>query len=307
MSGARTVAAALADGRRRLREAGIETALLDAELLLGAAARMTRETLLLAGPEPVPPDALAAYAKMIGRRVGREPLARILGEREFRSLSFRLNAETLVPRPDSETLVEAALGRLAPVEHPWRLLDLGAGSGCLLLALLHALPAATGVGTDISAEALTAARANAARLGLEPRAEFRQADWTDGLEENGFDMVLSNPPYIPSADIDSLMPEVARFEPRRALDGGLDGLDAYRRIAAKTDRMLRPGGRLLLEVGEGQSGAVGTILESAGYRVEETRPDLAGIDRVIVTSLAEDALTQAGRDGSGLAGVARDR
>lgn len=297
MSEAQTVAGALADGRRRLCEAGIESAALDAELLLGAAMGRTREALLLAGGERLPAEAGAAFAGMIERRERREPVARILGEREFRSLSFRLNAGTLVPRPDSETLVEAALELLLPADRPWRLLDLGTGSGCLLLSLLDALPAATGVGTDISAEALAAARDNAVGLGLDGRVAFFEADWTKGLEEQAFDLVLGNPPYIPISKIDALMPEVARFEPRSALDGGADGLDAYRLIAAKTGRMLRPGGRLLLEIGEGQSAAVTAILRTAGYRIVDVRPDLAGIDRVIIARPLADEIKPAVRDG----------
>lgn len=280
-----TVAAALAAGRRALREAGILSAALDAELLLGSVLGCRREAVLTSGNRPLEKASAAAYATLLERRLAREPVARILGEREFRSLSFRLNPETLVPRPDSETLIDAALDILHPPERDWRLLDLGTGSGCLLLALLDVLPAATGLGTDISADALAAARDNAERLGLAGRAEFAEGAWRAAVPEGeSFDLVLSNPPYVPTAEIDRLMPEVAGFEPRRALDGGPDGLDAYRRIAAEASPMLRPGGHLLLELGHGQSQAVAAILLQARYRVEGLRPDLAGIERVVIAS-----------------------
>jgi release factor glutamine methyltransferase len=215
----------------------------------------------------------------------REPMAYILGEREFWGLSFKVTPAVLVPRPDSETVIEVVLDLLADRHRPWRILDLGTGSGCLLLTLLREFPAASGVGMDTSADALAVAQANAEALGVASRATLSTGDWreTGWTEQLGgpFDLVVSNPPYIPSADIDDLMPEVARFEPRQALDGGPDGLVAYRAIAAGASKLITRGGWLVVEVGEGQSLDISALFAAAGLVPRPPWKDLGGVQRVV--------------------------
>jgi release factor glutamine methyltransferase len=211
-------------------------------------------------------------------------MAHILGRREFWSLDFAVTSDTLTPRPDSETLVAAVLDIVAGRDRPLGILDLGTGTGCLLLALLHELPNATGVGVDRSAAALAVALGNAQALGLAPRVQFHEGDWGEGLTGR-FDVVISNPPYIVSADVPNLSPEV-RHEPRLALDGGADGLDAYRALAPHVGRLLEPAGVAVLEIGEGQAPAVEEILRTAGLKPVDRRRDLAGIERCIVARSA---------------------
>ena len=219
------------------------------------------------------------------RRVRREPMAYILGEREFWGLPFKVSPAVLVPRPDSETLIEAALALMPVRTEPWRILDLGVGSGCLLLTLLREFPNARGVGVDASADALEVAQANADALGVGPRTTLVGGDWRRPAwaEQLGgpFDLVISNPPYIEAAAIEGLMPDVARFEPRLALDGGPDGLVAYRAIAAAAAGLVVPGGRVLVEAGDGQAAEISTFIRSAGFAVEAPWKDLGGIDRVV--------------------------
>ena len=191
------------------------------------------------------------YRSWIARRAAREPFAYIVAHAEFWSLDFVVGPAVLIPRADSETLIEAVTQRFADPEQPVRVLDIGVGSGCLLLALLHQFPIAQGVGTDTSADALAVARLNAEGLGLANRARLELSSWAQGVA-GPFDIVLSNPPYICSGDIAGLEPEVARFEPRAALDGGPDGLDAYRALLPEIPPLLAPGGALFLEIGKGQ-------------------------------------------------------
>ena len=223
--------------------------------------------------------------ELTARRVLREPMAYILGEREFWGLPFKVSPAVLVPRPDSETLIEAALALMPDRQRPWRILDLGLGSGCLLLTLLREYPAASGVGLELSAEALAVAQANAQALGVDARArlvagDWRQSDWHRRLG-GPFDLLVSNPPYIEAGEIDQLMPEVARFEPRWALDGGADGLDAYHAIASAAPALTVPGGRILVEVGEGQAPEISKLFAAEGLTMESPWKDLAGIDRVV--------------------------
>ena len=215
----------------RLRAAGVDTPELDARLLAEHALGLTREQLLMNPDAPVAPEAAARLHALVERRAAREPVSRILGERAFWTLELALNPDTLDPRPDTETIVEAALDALPGRDAPLRILDLGTGTGCILLALLAERPNATGLGIDLSPQAVAAAAANAAPNGLAERARFQTGNWGDGLAER-FDLVVSNPPYIPSGDIASLDPEVREHDPLRALDGGTDGLDAYRAICA---------------------------------------------------------------------------
>ena len=215
-------------------------------------------------------------------------MAYILGEREFWGLTFKVTPAVLVPRPDSETLIEAALELLVDRGRAWRILDLGVGSGCLLLTLLKEFSGARGVGLDASMEAIAVARANAEALGVAGRANLVMGDWcapgwADGLG-GPFDLVVSNPPYIESSAIDGLMPEVARFEPRMALDGGPDGFAAYRIIAASTSKLVTRGGFLAVEAGEGQAAEIARLFSSAGLTPKAPRKDLGGIERVVVAS-----------------------
>jgi release factor glutamine methyltransferase len=226
-----------------------------------------------------------ALRELTARRVRREPMAYVLGEREFWGLPFKVSPAVLVPRPDSETVIEAALAVLPDRARPWRLLDLGLGSGCLLLTLLREYPAARGVGLEVSAGALAVAAANAEALGIANRAELLLGDWREpGWSQRlggPFDLIVSNPPYVEAAAIDRLMPEVARFEPKLALDGGPDGLAAYRAMATAMPALMARTGHLLVEAGEGQVPEIFRIFESAGLRPQGLWKDLGGIDRVI--------------------------
>ena len=227
--------------------------------------------------------AQARLAELAARRVAREPYARLAGRRAFWSLDLALSPATLDPRPDSETLIEAALALLPDRAARLRLIDFGTGSGCLLLALLSELPNAGGIGIDILPGAAAIARRNAAAAGLGGRAAFVIGDWGEAIGGTA-DVILANPPYICSADIANLAPEVARYEPPEALDGGADGLRAYRRLALDVARLLRPGGLGLIELGQGQAGAVAGLMNGAGLAVQQVRADLAGIERVLVVT-----------------------
>ncbi|MGE3624534.1 MAG: peptide chain release factor N(5)-glutamine methyltransferase, partial [Bdellovibrionales bacterium] len=222
---------------------------------------------------------LIAY--FIDRRAAREPVNRILGEREFWGLAFGLNEATLEPRPDSETVVESVLKRLPDKKAILRMLDLGTGTGCLLLALLHEYPHASGLGVDIAPRAVEQARRNARRHGLSARAEFRVNNWADGIGEI-FDLVVSNPPYIRHAEIAGLMPEVRDHDPHNALDGGEDGYEAYRLLIPRVAGLLKPGGLAVFEVGEGQAAEVCAMFRDAGYTGVATRNDLAGVERAVI-------------------------
>jgi release factor glutamine methyltransferase len=242
--------------------------------------------LVARGAENAPIDAVTSLRTLTARRVRREPMAYILGEREFWGLPFRVSPAVLVPRPDSETLIEATLALLHDRAKPWRFVDLGVGSGCLLLTLLREFPNASGVGMDASADALTVARDNAAALGVSKRAalvegDWRQPGWVDRLA-GPFDLLVCNPPYIEAAAIDGLAAEVARFEPRLALDGGRDGLAAYRAIAAGATKLLTAGGRLLAEIGQGQGPEITRIFASTGLTAARFWNDLGGIERVVM-------------------------
>eukprot|EP00435_Cladocopium_sp_Y103_P078397 s1_g2136.t1 len=264
----------------QFRSAELASPDLDARLLMAAAVGVD-DVALIADPDQLVDaqhvDVLQGYA---GRRLAGEPVSRILGEREFWGLSFSLNQATLDPRPDSETLVEAVLAQVSDKTADLRILDLGTGTGCLLLALLSELPNARGLGVDCSTDAIEVARANAERLGLGDRSMFRVGNWGEGLTES-FDLVISNPPYIPSADIDQLSLEVRSHDPMGALDGGADGLAAYREIAEEAARLLTPGGAAFWELGIGQSDDVAKIASHAGLKVSGIHSDLAGVPRVI--------------------------
>jgi release factor glutamine methyltransferase len=275
------VRARIAEAAGRLAAAGVEDARGEARLLLAAVTGVERSA-LLAGALPALSAAQdAALEALLRRRERREPIAYILGAKEFWSLSFKVDPAVLIPRPDTETVVEAALAQIGDRTAALRILDLGTGSGCLLLALLSELPAARGLGVDDSPTALAVAMRNAERLGLAARAEFRQGRWGDGLHER-FDLIVSNPPYVREAEWDHLQPEIRCFEPKGALLAGPDGLDAYRELAPDCARLLRPDGVCALEIGLGQAGAVSALLAGQGLEVIERRRDLAGIERCLV-------------------------
>ena len=269
----------------RLAAAGIAEARRDARLLAAEAAGLDGATAIahperdLSAPEF---ERLAGFAR---RREGREPISRIIGWREFWSLRFTLGPDTLDPRPDSETLVAAAVESAPQVAmgtpNLLSVLDLGTGSGCLLLAVLSELPQATGLGIDLSRGALAVAGANSQALGLASRARFQWGDWGAGLGER-FDIVLCNPPYIPAGQIDGLAPEVAKFDPILSLAGGADGLDAYRRLSLELAHLLGADGRAFIEVGSGQSEAAGAILAGGGLSLLGERADLAETPRCLI-------------------------
>jgi release factor glutamine methyltransferase len=274
----------VADARHSLaqafRQAGLSTPDLDARVLVGHALGLDHAALAAQPERRLTDQEAGAVADLARRRLAREPVARILGVKEFWGLPFRLNAETLVPRPETETVVEAVLA-VAARDRLLRVADLGVGSGAILLALLSELPTASGIGTDRYPRALAVARDNAQRLGLADRAGFVACDFGAALAGD-CDVVVSNPPYIPTPDIAALAPDVRDHDPRAALDGGPDGLSSYRMIAADAGRLLVPGGWLAVEVGLGQSEAVCDLLAAGGLAIEgPPRPDLAGVPRVV--------------------------
>jgi release factor glutamine methyltransferase len=251
----------------------------EAALVLRAAG--LRPTDLIANPDAPLGAAAADVQRCAARRAAGEPLSRILGRREFWGLEFALSPETLDPRPDTETIVEAALAAFAARrDEALRIVDFGVGSGALLAALLSEFPAAHGVGVDLSPGAAAQARANLESLGLEARAEIRVGDWAEGLDGR-FDLIVANPPYVRSGDIAGLAREVRDHDPRLALDGGADGLDAYRALTPQIARRLASAGRFLVEVGAGQADAVKALATAAGLADLATHRDLAGVERVV--------------------------
>lgn len=267
--------------RDRFAAAGLDNPTLDARLLAQHALRLDATGLILAEADPISPESHAVLDALAARRLAREPVARILGVQEFYGLPFALNGATLVPRPETELLVdfglEALHGRSAA-----RLLDLGTGTGCIALALLANLPDVQGLGIDLAPEALDQARANAQQLGLAGRFDTRQGDWFApvGAAEK-FDLVVSNPPYIESAVMAGLEPEVLRHDPALALDGGPDGLAPYRVIADGVSRVLAPGGAVAVEIGFNQGDAVAALFAAAGLARVALAKDLAGHDRMV--------------------------
>jgi release factor glutamine methyltransferase len=267
-----------------LKSGSIESAELDARILAGAALGLDLTGLITAAARPISAAEAARLEDMARRRLAGEPVARILGSKEFWGLPLTLSAETLVPRPDTETVVELSLEMLHPVpsaDRRLRIADLGTGSGAILLALLSELPEADGFGTDISEAALRTASRNAADLGLADRAVFIACDYASGLS-GPFDLVVSNPPYIRSSDIGGLSIEVRDHDPSLALDGGTDGLDAYRALIPQAARLLAPQGVLVVEAGRDQSGDIQELMTAAGLTLERpAKADLAGIRRAV--------------------------
>ena len=283
------VALTISGARRTLAEsfraAGLDSPELDARILVGHALGLGQATLAAAGARILDHEERNAIDALACRRLAREPVARITGVKEFWSLKLSLSPATLVPRPETETVVEAALAAidaLGPRARVRRIADLGTGSGALLLALMSELPGAFGIGTDISLQALAAARANAQRLGVTPVA-FIACDMAAALG-GPFDLIVSNPPYIRSGDIDALAPEVRDFVPRLALDGGADGLDCYRAIAAAVPALLAPHGVLAVELGAGEAPAVAALFSAAGLALRPPRTDVHGVPRALLAT-----------------------
>jgi release factor glutamine methyltransferase len=286
LAAVRTIAAtrhALAD---KFRQAGIDSA--DARLLMAYALGVDRAELIANGGRALTVEQAEAIDALAARRLRREPVARIFGHKEFWSLSLQIGPAVLVPRPETETVVEAARDAVARDARPMaqlRILDIGTGSGALLLALLSELPNAVGTATDISAAALDVARANAERSGLAGRCTFVACDIAAGVP-GPFDLIVSNPPYVVHGEIASLPPEVRDYDPALALDGGADGLDGYRAIGAQARRLLAPGGKLIVELGAGQEAAVRAVFTKAGLAAAAVLNDLAGIPRALTASAA---------------------
>jgi release factor glutamine methyltransferase len=279
---AETIASARQALARAFATAALDSPELDARILVGHALGLDAAGVVSQGARQVTSSERAAIAALAQRRLAHEPIARILGVKEFWGLPFRLNEETLVPRPETETVVEAALAALGSRrQRALRIADLGTGSGALLLALLSECPKGIGIGTDLSANAIACARRNAGALRLHERASFTVCNYGAALK-GSFDLVVSNPPYVRQRDIASLQPEVRLFDPPRALDGGDDGLHGYRAITVDAGRLLAPDGLLVVELGAGQASAVAALFSAAGLAVKSPYSDLSGVPRALL-------------------------
>ncbi len=274
-----TVSQRVAEITQRFATAGLDTARLDARILIAHVLQLEPSMLFARGDTEIPPETAMLLEALVVRRLAHEPVSRIVGKREFWGMDFVLNADTLDPRADTETLVAAVLGLKAAYAAP-RILDLGTGTGCILLAVLKDWPAATGMGIDSSSGAVAAATANAAALGFSSRTLFQQGNWCEGLAER-FDIIVSNPPYIAASEIPELMADVRDFDPMAALVAGDDGLAAYRALIPDARAHLKVGGRLFLEIGAGPGPAVTALLESHGLKPVAAYRDLAGIVRCL--------------------------
>jgi len=286
LAAARTIATARHALAEMFRQAGIDSADADARLLIAHALGIDRAALMTDGARALSASEVNAIDALAARRLKREPVSRIFGHKEFWTLSLMVTPDVLVPRPETETVVEAALDTPLPMKRKkLRILDIGTGSGALLLALLSELPDATGIGTDISAAALEIARANAERNALAARCTFVGCNIAAGVQES-FDLIVSNPPYIAHGEIATLAPEVRDYDPSVALDGGADGLDGYRAIVAQIRPLLAQGGRLIVELGAGQEPAVRTLFTKTGLNVSGVKEDLAGVPRALSATVA---------------------
>ncbi len=275
-----TLVKAWTSARERLKAAGIDSPAIDARLMLEAAAGVTRVDIVSDPYRQLTQEQAATFGDYLNRRAAREPVSHILGRKGFWKIMLGVTKDVLTPRPDTEVIVDSVLAAFE--EHrSFTILDLGVGSGAILLAILAERPNAKGLGVDISTEALAVARENAANLGLAKQVALLRGVWTEGLGDASFDVVVANPPYIPSKDIESLDPEVRDHEPRLALDGGADGLDAYRLLAPEILRVLKPDGVFAVEIGWDQAQAVEALFKAAGAQDVRTRKDLADRDRVV--------------------------
>ena len=275
-----TLIQAWSTAKARLEAAGLAGPVIDARLLVEAAADATRADIVTDPYRALSPEQEATLEDYLARRERREPVSHILGRRGFWKLMLKVTPDVLTPRPDTETVVDVALNAF-PEHAAWSVLDLGVGSGAILLSILAERPSARGLGIDVSEEALAVARDNAASLGLGGRTALLRGDWTAGLGDAAFDLVVANPPYIASEVIETLEPEVRDHEPRLALEGGADGLDAYRILAPEILRVLKPGGRFAVEIGYDQREAVEALFRGAGAFNVHTVRDLGDRDRVV--------------------------
>lgn len=275
-----TLLTAWKGAQARLKAAGVDSPSIDARLLLEAATGAGRVDILTDPYREVDADKIAALDAMIDRRVRREPVSRILGKKGFWKIMLNVTPDVLSPRPDTETLLDVIV-RAFPPQRAFEMIDLGTGSGAILLATLMERAGARGVGTDISTEAIAVARENAANLDLNGRCTFMRTDWAAGFAENSFDLVVSNPPYIPTGDIPGLDPEVREHDPHLALDGGPDGLQPYRDLAPEIARILRPEGVFAVEIGWDQGAQVKALFEAAGFTGVKVVKDLGDRDRVV--------------------------
>lgn len=266
--------------KERLKEAGIDQPAIDARLMLEVAAGVSRTDIITDPYRELSAEQVATLDEYLERRARREPVSHIIGRKGFWKILLSVTKDVLTPRPETEVIVDEVL-KAFPETMAFNMLDLGVGSGSMLLAILAERPAAKGLGIDISEEALAVARENAANLDLDGRVALMRGDWTTGLGDASFDVVVSNPPYIPTADIDTLEPEVRDHEPRLALDGGADGLTAYRALAPEVLRVLKPGGLFCVEIGFDQSADVEILFKAAGAQNVRTVKDLSTHDRVV--------------------------
>jgi release factor glutamine methyltransferase len=271
----------LREGVLALQAAHVESASLDARLLLEHALGLSREQLLFRLDDMLEQRHIDYFRELVACRTRRQPIAQIIGRREFFGLTFKVTSAVLDPRPDSETLIEAVIKRTRDKQAPLTILDLGTGSGCLLLTLLYEFPNAKGVGVDTSRDAINVAKDNAVNLGLQSRAAFIQSHWCMAVEGT-YDIIISNPPYIPAADISTLAPEVSQYEPKQALDGGADGLACYRVIVAALPKHLKKGGLAAIELGLGQAQAVERLAIDNGLKPLGIAHDIQGIARCII-------------------------
>lgn len=278
-----TLGEAVADARARFSAAGFADAAIEARILIGGLLELSSTEVFVGGDREIAAASLAKIEDAVARRLKREPVHRILGKREFHGLDFLISKETLEPRPDTEVLVDSILdeARQFVGERDIRILDLGTGTGAIILALLDGLPSATGIGSDISVDALNTAAENARRLGLEQRFQAVQSHWFDKID-GSFDIIVSNPPYIRSDVIPDLDPEVRDFDPMAALDGGSDGLTAYREIASQAEGFLKADGCVGVEIGFDQRQAVTELFEAAGFKLLLAGRDYGDNDRVLI-------------------------
>ncbi|MES2860400.1 MAG: peptide chain release factor N(5)-glutamine methyltransferase [Pseudomonadota bacterium] len=280
MTDTTTLVSAWKAAQGQLKAAKIDSPAIDARLLLEAASGASRLDILTDPHRPMTDEQSAALAGYVERRLKREPVSRILGRKGFWKIMLNVTPDVLSPRPDTETILDVAMLAFEPAQS-FSMIDLGTGSGAILLAVLSERGGAQGVGTDISSEALAVARENAANLGLEGRATFLRTEWAAGFGDDSFDLVVSNPPYIPSDDIPGLDPEVRDHDPLLALDGGPDGLQAYRDLAPEIARILKPGGIFAVEIGWDQGEAVKALFEAAGLEDVKVVKDLGDRHRVV--------------------------
>ncbi|WP_037316060.1 peptide chain release factor N(5)-glutamine methyltransferase [Ruegeria halocynthiae] len=281
MIAAQTAAQAMVAATARLRAAGVDDPARDARVLLAHAARIEASRVTLIAPEELSPEIAERYDQLISLRAVRVPVSHLLGEREFYGRRFRVSSDVLDPRPETETLIEAALSE--PFDH---VLDLGVGSGCILITLLAERTSASGIGADLSEAACLQASANVVQHQVQGRAEILQSDWLEDIQGQ-FDLIVSNPPYISLMEMEDLSPEVREHEPRMALTDEGDGLEAYRRIAAAVPDFLLPGGRILVEIGPTQGQSVSALFDAAGLSDTGIIPDLDGRDRVVVARMPQ--------------------